>query len=111
MGVDFGDAEALESFGVVFAVKDVPLLAAFEDFLLLRADLGANFRIDLLLELQQCGENGDDFLADGVAVFDEINALAGNEKIDDAVGESNRLFAAQAHLNGESISFRGPAVP
>ncbi len=50
--VDFGDAETLEALGVILAVEDVPLLAAFEDFLLLRGDLGAHFGIDLLFELQ-----------------------------------------------------------
>jgi hypothetical protein len=52
VGVHFGDAEALESLGIIFAVEDVPLFAALEDFLFLRRDLGADIRVNLLFELQ-----------------------------------------------------------
>src|ERR1035437_8653355 len=38
MRVNFGDAETFETFGVILAVEDVPFLAAFEDFFLLRGD-------------------------------------------------------------------------
>ena len=44
----FFHPKSLHTFGVILAVNDVPFLAAFEDFLFLPADLGADFGIDLL---------------------------------------------------------------
>jgi hypothetical protein len=34
-GVNFGDAQAFKTFGVIFAIEDVPLFAAFQDFFFL----------------------------------------------------------------------------
>ncbi len=101
MRVDFGHAQPLEAFGVIFAVEDIPLFAAFEDFLLLRGDLRADFGVHLLFELQQRCENIDDFLADGVAVFDEIHVVAGNEKIDDA-WERRTVFSRLRRMSAEN---------
>ena len=43
-----GDAHAAKLILVILLVKDVPLLAAFEDFLLLRSDPLAHFQFNLL---------------------------------------------------------------
>src|SRR5271170_107784 len=91
MRVDFGDAESLETFGVVLAVEDVPLFTALDDFLFLRTDFRADVGIHLLLKFQERGDNGDDFLADGVAVLHKIDFGAGNEEVDDAMREANRF--------------------
>ena len=68
MRVHFGDAEALQSFLIIFAIKNVPLFAAFQNLFLLRRDLRAHFRVHLLFHFQQRRENRYDFLADRVAI-------------------------------------------
>src|SRR5271170_7985051 len=97
----FFHAEALHAFGAVFAVHDVPFLAAFEDFFFLGADLGAYFGVDLLLQLQERGKNIDDFVADGIAVLDEIDIRAGNQKIENSMRKTDGFFAAESHISGE----------
>ena len=94
-------AEALHPFGVILAVDDVPFLAAFEDFLFLGADLGADFGVHLLFELQERGKNIDDFVADGVAVLDEVDVRAGDQKIENFMREANGFFAAESNISGE----------
>ena len=47
------DAELFQLFGVVALVEQIPLLGAFGDFALLRADLGARRAVDFLFGLQQ----------------------------------------------------------
>src|SRR5271167_306542 len=96
-GLHFGYAHAFQAFGVVFAVHDVPLFAAFEDFFFLRGDFGSDFSVHLSFDFQQRGDDGDDFLADGVAVFDEIHVRTGDQEINDAMGEAYGLFACQSH--------------
>jgi hypothetical protein len=96
-GLDFGYAHAFQAFGVVFAVEDVPLFAAFEDFFFLRSDFRADFRVHLGFDFQQRGDDGDNFLADGVAVFDEIHVRTGDQEINDAMGEAYGFFACQSH--------------
>ena len=85
MSVNFGDAQPFESLAIISAVQDVPLFAALEDFFFLRGDLRADFGINLFFELQQRRKNVDDFLANGVAVFDEIYFGTGDEKINNAM--------------------------
>ncbi len=48
-----GNSHPAHFFGVIFAVQNVPLLAAFEDLLLLGTDLLPNLRVDLLFFLEQ----------------------------------------------------------
>src|ERR1700685_4858963 len=76
----FFPPKALHTCGVILAVNDVPFLAAFEDFLFLPADLGADFGIDLLFQFQERGKNIDDFVADCVAVLDEVYIWTGQQK-------------------------------
>jgi hypothetical protein len=111
VSVDFGDAQALEPFGVILAVEDVPLFAALEDLFFLRTNFRADVRVYLLLKFEKRGDNGDDFLANSVAVLDKIDFRTGNKKVDDAMGEANRFFAGESHISGELISFRGQADP
>ena len=110
MSVQFGDAESLQPLSVISAVEDIPFLASLEDFLFLRTDLRADLRVHLFFQFQQRRDYVHDFLADRVAVLDKVHFGTGHEKIDDSVGQSNRLFAAQAHVNEGSVSFRERAA-
>ena len=92
-----GDALAAEFFGIIFAEKDVPLLAALEDFFFLGGDALADFEFDLLLVLEDICKSLNDVLADGVAVLDELDFVGLDEEIDDLVGDADNFFAAQSH--------------
>jgi hypothetical protein len=96
-GLHFGYAHALQAFGVIFAVEDVPLFAAFEDFLFLRSDLGADFGVYLGFDFQKSGDDVDDFLTDGVAILHEVHFRTGDQEINDAMGEAYGFFACQSH--------------
>ena len=65
----------------------------------------------LLFELQQRRQNSYDFLADSVAVFDEINFRCRYKKIDDSMRDANGFLTGQSHVSGELISFHGRAGP
>src|SRR5689334_11643327 len=52
-----GDAHAAKFILVILLVEDVPLLAAFEDFFLLRSDSLADFQLDLFFVFQRGGQN------------------------------------------------------
>jgi hypothetical protein len=100
----FGYAHAFQAFGVVFAVENVPLFAAFEDFFFLGGNFGANFGVYLGFDFQQRRNDVDDFLADGVAVFDEVHIRTGHEEINDAMGEAYGFFACQSHGIGRWLA-------
>jgi len=97
-GLDFGYAHAFQALSVVFTIEDVPLFAAFEDFFFLGGDFGADFGVHLGFDFQKSGDDGDDFLADSVAVFDEIHVRTGDQEINDAMGEAYGFFACQSHV-------------
>ena len=78
-------AELFHFLVVVLAVKDVPLLAAFEDGALLALDLQARGLVNSRLLVQQGFENLADFEANAVAVFDEIHFVEGGESVGDGV--------------------------
>jgi hypothetical protein len=103
-GLDFGHAHAFQSFGVVFAVENVPLFAAFEDFFFLGGDFGADFGVHLSFDFQQRGDDGDDFLANGVAVFHKVHVGTGDQEINDAMGEAYGFFACQSHGIGRWLA-------
>src|SRR5690348_5446345 len=107
--MNFSDTHALHCLGVILAVEDVPLLAAFEDFLLLRRNLSAHFCVDLLFLFQQRCEDIDDFQPDCVAVLDKIHVGIRDQRIDHSVRQSDSFFAAQSHISVGSASFRGRA--
>src|SRR5947209_11119588 len=90
-------AHVFQFLYVILALEDVPLLAAFDDFFFLRADLLANAGIDFFLFTQVVLEDLDDVLTNGVAVLDELHVVAGNEKICNLVGDADDFFPTQSH--------------
>jgi len=92
-----GDTHAAEFIGIVLAEEEIPLLTAFDDFLFLGSDALADFGFDLFFFAQDVGDGLDDVLADGVAVFDELDFIALHEKIGDLMGDADDFFAAQSH--------------
>src|SRR2546425_7869971 len=66
-----GNAHAAKFILVILFVKDVPLLAAFEDFPFLRGDSFADFQLDLFFFFQRISQNLHHLLADGVSVVDK----------------------------------------
>ncbi len=92
-----GDAHAEHLFGVILAVEDVPLLAAFEDFLLLGRDLLADLGVHFFFVAQQSLEDLDDLIANGFAVFDEFHFIAGDQNIGDLMRKADDFFAAESH--------------
>ena len=95
-----GNTNAAEFIGIVFAEEDVPLLAAFEDFFFLGSDALADFDLDFFFFAKDFGNGLNDMLANGVAVFDELDFVALHEKIGDLVGDTHNFFAAQSHRVG-----------
>src|SRR5690242_4112497 len=92
-----GDSHSTQLVCVVFPVKDVPLLAVFENFLFLRGDFLADFQVSFFFFVQRGGQDLNDLLPDGVAVFDEFHVIARNQHVRDLMGHSDNFFAAQSH--------------
>src|SRR5712692_1302870 len=92
-----GNAHAAELIEVILLVKNVPLLAAFQDFLFLRGNAPADFQLDFFFVSQHGGQNLDDLLADGVAVVDEFHIVAVDQHLGDLVRNSDNFFAAESH--------------
>src|ERR1700676_395885 len=92
-----GDAHAAEFFGVVFAVQDLPLFAAFDDFFFLGSDALADFEVGFFFFAERGGDNLDDMLANGVAIVDEFDVVAGDEDVGDLVRDADNFFAAESH--------------
>src|SRR6202171_6232847 len=91
------DAHAAKLILVVFLVKDVPLLAAFEDFFLLRSDSLPHFQFNLLFVFQRGGQNLHHLLANGVAVVYELHFCAFDKHVRDLVREPYDFFARETH--------------
>ena len=83
--VDFSDAKSLQSFLIIFAIQNVPLFTAFQDLFFLGRNLRADFGVNLFFHLQQRRKNIHDFLADGIAILDEVHVGKRDKKIDDSV--------------------------
>src|SRR5712672_680848 len=99
-----GYAHAAEFVGVILAIEDVPLFAAFEDFFFLRSDALADFGVGFLFFFQRRSKNLHDLLADGVAILDKFNIVAGDQDIGDLMRQPNHFFARKSHA-------RIPAFP
>jgi hypothetical protein len=93
------DSQSTELVSVVLSVENVPLFASLENFLFLRGDLFADFGVGFFLVTQGRGENLDNLLADGVAVFNEFNFVAGDQHIGNLVREADDFFASESHLD------------
>src|SRR5260370_12208484 len=92
-----GDAHAAKLILVILLVEDVPLLAAFQDFLFLRSDSLAHFQFDFLFVFQRGRQNLHHLLPNGVAVVDEFHFFALHEHVRDLVRQSYDFLAGQAH--------------
>lgn len=93
------DAVSTELLGVKLAVKNAPLFAVFQNFLFHRRDFLAGFNVPLLFFSQLIGEESDDVLADGVAVFDEFDFIARDEHVHHFVGQPDNFFSRESHLS------------
>src|SRR6266403_5304051 len=98
-----GYAHAAEFVGVIFAVEDVPLFAAFEDFFFLRSDALAEFGVGFLFFFQSGSKNLHDLLADGVAILDKFDIIAGDEDIGDLMRQANHFFARKSHAKNPAF--------
>ncbi len=78
-------------------MEDVPLLAAFQDFFLLRGDFLAHFQFNLLFVFQRGRQNLHDLLANRVAVVDEFHFFAFDQHFRYLVREPYDFFAGEAH--------------
>ena len=92
-----GDAHAAEFFGVVLAIEDFPLFAAFDDFLFLRSNAFADLEVGFFFFAERGGHDLDDLLANGVAIVDEFDIVAGDEDVGDLVRDADNFFAAESH--------------
>src|SRR5438552_6617705 len=103
-----GDARAAKLILVILLVENVPLLAAFEDFFLLRSDSLADFQLDLLFVFQSGRQNLNHLLPNGVAVVDEFHFLALDKYVRDLVRQPNNFFPGQAHLPFPCLDIASP---
>ena len=87
------EAEFLDLVVVVLAVEDVPFLRAFEDDLALGGNLLASRGVDFGLFEEQALEGFAGFLADGIAVFLEVDLVDFGKGVGDGVGELIELVA------------------
>src|SRR5712672_1466043 len=98
-----GYAHTAEFVGVIFAVQDIPLFAAFEDFFFLRSDALADFGVGFLFFFQRGSKNLHDLLADGVAIFDKFNIIAGDQDIGNLMRQANHFFARKSHARNPAF--------
>src|SRR6266581_1766401 len=91
------DAHAPKLIVVILLMKNVPLFAAFQNFLLLRSDSLADFQLNLFFFSQNRRKYLHDLLADGVAILDEFHVVAVNKHFRNLVREADDFFAGQAH--------------
>jgi len=100
-----GYAHAAKFFGIVFAIEEVPLFAALEDFFLLRSNAFAGLEFSFFFLAERGGEDFDDLTTDGVAVVNKLDVIAGYQDVGELVGDADNFFAAKSHY------FEGPLVP
>jgi hypothetical protein len=81
-----GYAHAAKFFGIVLAIEEVPLFAALDDFFLLRSNAFAGFEFSFFFLAEGGGEDFDDLTADGVAVVNELDVVAGHQDVGELVG-------------------------
>src|SRR5712692_6055462 len=91
-----GNAHAAKFIVVILLMKDVPLLAAFEDFFFLRSDSFAHFQFDFLFVFQCGSQNLHHLLANRVAIVNEFNFFAFHKYFSDLVREPYNFFAGEA---------------
>src|SRR5581483_699379 len=96
-GKELLHAKLLHFFVVVFAVKNVPLLRAFEDGPLLGIDLLPGRQIDPGFLIQQILKDLPRLLPDGVRILDEIDFVHLLEDVGDRAGQHVHLVAAEPH--------------
>src|SRR5271170_2973279 len=100
-----GYAHTAQLLRIILAIEQIPLFAALENFFFLRGNAFARFELGLLFFAQRGGQDLDDLAANGVAVVDEIDVLAGHQHIGELVRDADNFFAAKSHC------FEDPRVP
>ena len=91
------DTELFDFLVVVLSVEDVPLLAAFGDDAALGLDLEAGGLVDARLLHEQIFERLAGFLADGIAVLEELALVGFGKHVGDYVGQLVQLVAGDSH--------------
>src|SRR5580658_943188 len=111
------DAQFFQLFGIVFAVQQVPLLAAFGDLALLRPDLLPGQAVHLLLGGQNFGDIADDFEPHFVKIPLHAQLARLAQSHDDFVRHVVDLVARQLHLvvrvasgSADDLAFRDHGV-
>ena len=79
---------------VIFTIEEFPLLTALENLFLLRANFLTDLRVHLLFFFEQTNQDFHHILANGCAILDEFDVLAGNQDVGNDVGQPYRFFAA-----------------
>src|SRR5258708_29628322 len=92
-----GDAHTPQLVAIILLEQHVPLLAAFEDFLLLRGNLLADFHLHLLFFLQRGRQDQHHLLPDGVPVVHKFHVVARHQHFRNLVRQSHNLFPAKSH--------------
>ena len=92
------NAVATELLSIKLAVKNAPFFTVLEDFLFHRRDLLAGFDVPLLFFAKLVRKNGDNLLADGVAVFDEFDLIACDKDVHHFVGQPDNFLSRKSHL-------------
>src|SRR6266481_7152908 len=91
------NTQLLHFLVVVFAVEDVPLLAAFQDGLLLVLDFLPRQLVDFRFLVEQTFQNLASLKPNRIAVFQQVDLGHFSECVADYVGELVHLVAAQPH--------------
>ena len=91
------EAEFFDFVVVVLAVKDFPFLGAFEDDLALRGDLEAGCGVEFHFGGEEFFEGFAGFLADGVAVLEEVALGDFGQGVGHGVGELVYFVARDSH--------------
>src|SRR5277367_512967 len=87
-----GHTHAAKFLGIILAKEQIPLFAAFENLFFLRGNALAGLELGFFFFAQRGGKDLDDLTADGVAVVDEIDVIAGDQDVGQLVGDADNLF-------------------
>jgi hypothetical protein len=92
-----GHTHAAELLGIILAVEQIPLFTALENFLFLGGDALAGFELGFFFFAERGGKDFDDLTANSIAVFDELDVIAGHQDVRELVRDAHNFFAAESH--------------